>query len=137
MQHRLEPRQVEVRRSSRSGSERTRLAESGAARKPSAEAAPEAGGTTSSRTPERARDLAGVGGPGAAEAHHGVAARVLAALDQIDARGVGHALDDHLVDAPGGLLDRQAERGGDAGDRRRARPAASSAMVPPRKKPGS
>ena len=67
--------------------------------------------------PERARDFGRMRRPGAAEPHHGVAPRVLPALDEIDARGIRHALDDDLVDAPGGLLHRKPERLGDARNR--------------------
>ena len=54
-------------------------------------------------------DIDGVCGTGTAEADHGVMARVLALLDEMDAGGGTHALDHDLVDAPGGFLDRKAE----------------------------
>ena len=86
---------------------------------------------------EHARDVGGVRGPGAAEADHGVAARILALLDEVDARGGGHALDDDLVDAARGLLDAEAERLADASPTARRAASRSSVMRPPRKKPGS
>jgi hypothetical protein len=65
---------------------------------------------------QRARHLGRVCRAGAAEAHHGVAARVLAAFDHVDARRIRHAFHDDLVDAPGRLFDGQAQRTGDGGD---------------------
>ena len=63
LQHRLDRAEIEPRRPAAPGSERTRLADSGAARKPSAEAAPEAGGTTSSAIPSARATSAAWAGP--------------------------------------------------------------------------
>ena len=79
--------------------------------------------------------VGGMSRSGAAEAHHGVVARVLALLDEMDPGRRRHALVHDLVDAPRRLLDREAERLGDA--RQRAlRGRLSSRMRPPRKKAG-
>ena len=59
---------------------------------------------------EHAGDIDGMRRTGAAEADHGVMARVLALLDEMDAGGGAHAFDHDLVDAPGRFLDREAER---------------------------
>ena len=49
---------------------------------------------------EHARHLGGMRRTGAAEAHHGVGARVPALLHDMDARRGGHVLHHHAVDAP-------------------------------------
>ncbi len=51
--------------------------------------------------------------PGAAEADHRIAARVLALLDEVDAGSARHVLADDLVDAPCGLHRGDVERLGD------------------------
>ena len=61
---------------------------------------------------------AGVDRAGAAERQHGDAAQVVALLDRVHARRGGHVLVDELVDAGGGVADRQAELS--ATDRRAA-----------------
>ena len=66
---------------------------------------------------EDAGDAGGVRGAGAAEADHGVAARVPALLHDVDARGGGHALGDDAVDAPRRLNWREAEAAADRGER--------------------
>ena len=86
---------------------------------------------------EDARDTGGMRRAGAAEPDHRVGARILALLDQMDARRRRHALGDDLVDAPGGLDRRQAEPLADARRPPSSRGLRSSAMRPPRKKPGS
>ena len=66
---------------------------------------------------EDARDAGRVRGAGTAESHHGVATRILAALDQMNARRRRHTLGDDLVNAPRGLDGREPERLADAGHR--------------------
>ena len=62
---------------------------------------------------ERQRDPIGVHRPRAAEGEEREAVRVFAALQRMDARGVGHVLVGDLVNAPGRLLDRHAQLVGD------------------------
>ncbi len=88
------------------------------------------------RHAQRAGDAGRVRRAGAAEADHRVAARVAALLDDVDAGGGGHALGHDPVDAPGRLDRRQAERLADARQRAVRGVGRSSAMRPPRKKPG-
>ena len=71
------------------------------------------------RHAERARDPGGMGRSGAAEPDHGIGARVAALLDDVDARGGGHAFRHHAMDAPGGLHGGQPERPADAVECRR------------------
>ena len=56
---------------------------------------------------------------GTAKRDEGAAARVLAALDRMDAGGVRHVFVDDLADPEGGELDRQIERLGDLAPHRR------------------
>src|SRR5258707_147205 len=63
--------------------------------------------------PELAGNPRGREGRPPAERDEGAAARILAALDRVDARGVGHVLVDGLADPEGGERQREIERGPD------------------------
>ena len=65
---------------------------------------------------EDARDARRMGRACAAEADHGVAARILALLHDMDARGGGHALGDRAMDAGGRLERGQSELRADGGE---------------------
>ena len=67
---------------------------------------------------QQAGHVGGVRGAGAAEADHGVAARIGALLDDVDAGGGRHVLGDQAVDAPRRLDRRELELRGDARQRR-------------------
>ncbi len=67
------------------------------------------GGQDHARDAERLREAAAVHRPGAAERHERQVARIAAALDRHHARGQLHVGVDDRVDAPRGLLHREAE----------------------------
>jgi hypothetical protein len=71
---------------------------------------------------QQARDLDRVRRAGAAERDHREAPRVLALLDDVDARRGGHVLGHHAVHAPGRLDGGKAEAGADRGERALGRP---------------
>ena len=56
---------------------------------------------------QHARDFRRMGRAGTAEANHGIGARVATLFHDMDARGGGHVLHHHAVDAPGGVDRRQ------------------------------
>ena len=84
--------------SSRTGWLRTCSNDSGAARKPRAEAAPDAGGISTCFTPST-RPCSRMHRSRTAETNHRVGTRVLAFLHYMDAGGSGHVLRHQAMDA--------------------------------------
>ena len=117
---------------------RTKSKASGAASKPNVEPTPAPNGDDQRRQPEYLGDAIAMHRPGAAEGEHRHAPRVLAALDRVDARRVGHVLVDDLMNAPGGLRRRvMPELLARCRPMRFARASRSSCIVPPRNMSGS